>query len=123
MTLPTFALIMSAVLLNTAAQFLLKAGARALSDLSSAGAPAWSLLLSGISNLPVLAGLACYVASFGLWIGVLARLDVSVAYPLLSIGYVIGAVVAYFFFGESLSLNKLLGIGFIVIGVAFIARA
>ncbi|MBY0467403.1 MAG: EamA family transporter [Burkholderiaceae bacterium] len=123
MSLTTFALIMSAVVLNTAAQFLLKAGATALSGLSAAGASAWSLLLSGITNLPVLAGLACYVASFGLWIGVLARLEVSAAYPLLSIGYVIGALVAYFFFGESLSLNKMLGIGFIVVGVVFIARA
>jgi len=123
MTLTTFALIMSAVVLNTAAQFLLKAGATALSGLSAAGVSAWSLLLAGVTSLPVLAGLACYVASFGLWIGVLARLDVSAAYPLLSIGYVIGAVVAYFFFGESLSLNKMLGIGFIVVGVVFIARA
>ncbi|MDH4481154.1 MAG: SMR family transporter [Rhodoferax sp.] len=123
MTLTTFALIMSAVVLNTAAQFLLKAGATALSGLAAGGASAWGLLFAGITSLPVLAGLACYVASFGLWIGVLARLDVSAAYPLLSIGYVIGAVVAYFFFGESLSINKMLGIGFIVIGVAFIARA
>ena len=122
MNLMTFALIMAAVLLNTGAQFVLKAGANSLSGLSASGAPLPAILWAGATSLPVLAGLACYVASFGLWIGVLSRLEVSAAYPLLSIGYVIGAVVGYYFFGESMSMNKILGIAFIVVGVAFIAR-
>ncbi len=43
---------------------------------------------------PILAGLACYVVSVVVWILALSRVDVSVAYPMLSIGYVVNAVAA-----------------------------
>jgi multidrug transporter EmrE-like cation transporter len=42
---------------------------------------------------------------------------------MLSIGYVVNAVIAYFWFGEALAGQKLLGIGFIIIGVWLVARS
>jgi multidrug transporter EmrE-like cation transporter len=57
------------------------------------------------------------------WILALSRVPVSVAYPLLSIGYVVNAVAAWMLFGESLSAQKLIGIGFIVVGVFLVARS
>jgi multidrug transporter EmrE-like cation transporter len=47
---------------------------------------------------------------------------VSIAYPLLSVGYVVNAIGAYFLLGEALTLSRWLGIGFIVIGVWLISR-
>ena len=123
MTLGTFGLILSGVLLNTVAQFLLKAGTRSLGVLDLGSRSAVEFFLGAAFNPYILVGLACYVASFGLWIGVLSRLDVSIAYPLLSIGYVISAFAAYYMFGEPLTMPKLLGIGLILLGVVVLSRA
>jgi drug/metabolite transporter (DMT)-like permease len=68
-------------------------------------------------------GIACYGLSVFVWILGLSRVPVSVAYPLLSVGYVVNAVAAYFLFGETVSLTRWLGIGFIVIGVTLVARS
>ena len=46
----------------------------------------------------------------------------SIAYPLLSIGYIVNAVAAHFLFGEAVTATRWLGIGFIVIGVWLVAK-
>jgi multidrug transporter EmrE-like cation transporter len=117
------ALILTGVALNAGAQLLLKAGARALGygplQLSNAAA----MLERALMNGPILAGLACYVVSVGFWILALTRVDVSVAYPMLSIGYVVNAVAAAALFSEQLSAQRLTGIGVIVVGCWLIARS
>lgn len=119
----TFGLVLSGVILNTVAQFLLKAGTRSLGALDMTHRSSFDFFLGAACSPYILGGLVCYVASFGLWIGVLSRLDVSVAYPLLSIGYVISAFAAYYIFGEAISTAKLLGIGLILLGVVVLTRA
>jgi len=52
----------------------------------------------------------------------LSRVPVSVAYPMLSLGYVINAVAAHYLFGESVSVMRWFGIGFIILGVWLVAR-
>jgi multidrug transporter EmrE-like cation transporter len=63
------------------------------------------------------------VISVAVWIAGLSRVPVSVAYPMLSLGYVVNAALAYWLFGESLSMQKVLGIGFIIVGVFLVARS
>jgi multidrug transporter EmrE-like cation transporter len=48
---------------------------------------------------------------------------VSVAYPLLSVGYIVNAIAAHYLFGESITISRGLGIGFIVVGVWLVARS
>ncbi len=122
-SLVTAALVLGAVVLNTAAQFLLKGGAGRLSALAAQNHSPWQILWAGALNLHILAGLCFYVLSFGIWIGVLARLQVSVAYPLLSLGYVFGAIAAYYLLGEPLGPSKIFGIGLILVGVVVVARS
>ena len=119
----TFSLLMTGVLLNAAAQLLLKAGTNRVGEFSFALdniVPIGSRLASSPF---ILGGLACYVVSVVVWILALSRVPVSVAYPMLSVGYVVNAVAAWMLFGESLSMQKLIGIGFIVIGVFLVARS
>lgn len=119
----TFSLVMTGVLLNAAAQLLLKAGTNRVGEFSFA---LENLVPIGsrLAFSPfILGGLACYVVSLVVWILALSRVPVSVAYPMLSVGYVVNAVAAWMLFGESLSMQKLLGIGFIVIGVFLVARS
>ena len=71
----------------------------------------------------ILAGMCCYAISVVVWIMALSRVPVSIAYPMLSIGYVVTAVAAWWLFGESLAAQKLVGIGFIIVGVWLVARS
>src|SRR3954466_561084 len=70
----------------------------------------------------LLAGCACYAVSLVVWIMGLSRIEVSIAYPLLSLGYVINAAAAWYLFGESLTVMRVAGIGLIIAGVFLVAR-
>jgi multidrug transporter EmrE-like cation transporter len=119
---PQFALILAGVLLNAVAQLLLKAGSGTLAGVELRAANA--LVIAGrlLSSMPIIAGLACYVLSVVVWILALSRVEVSVAYPMLSIGYVVNALAAWWLFGENLSGARLAGIGVILVGVWLVAR-
>jgi multidrug transporter EmrE-like cation transporter len=57
------------------------------------------------------------------WIMALSRVEVSLAYPMLSIGYVVNAVAAWYLFGEALTAQRMIGIGTIIVGVIVLARS
>ena len=122
MTLGAFALLMTGVLLNAGAQLLLKAGTNVLGVLTITRDTWPSTLLKMATQGYFVLGGACYVLSLFVWILGLSRVPVSVAYPLLSIGYVLNAIAAHYLFGESVTLTRWLGIGFIVIGVWLVAK-
>jgi drug/metabolite transporter (DMT)-like permease len=71
----------------------------------------------------IVAGLACYVVSVVVWIIGLSRVPVSIAYPMLSLGYIINAIAAHYLLGEALTLSRWVGIGFIIVGVWLVARS
>ena len=121
--LKTIPLILLGVLLNACAQLALKLGMTRVGRLDEFGKRPIALAIEVLSSPWVLTGLACYVLSVAIWLAVLSRVEVSFAYPFLSIGYVVTAVVAYYCFGESVSPLRISGIGFICLGVAMIARS
>lgn len=122
MTWLSFSLILSGVLLNAAAQLFLKAGTNTLGVISFSGADWFGQALRIGTNPHIIGGMFCYAFSLVVWIMALSRVPVSIAYPMLSIGYVVSAVAAYYLFGESLGMVRWLGIGFIVIGVTLVSR-
>ena len=119
----SFALILTGVLLNAAAQLLLKAGTTAVGHFAFTLENALPMGLKLAFEPHIMGGLGCYVISVVVWIMALSRVPVSIAYPMLSIGYVINAFIAWHWFGEALSAQKLLGIGCIVLGVYVITRS
>jgi multidrug transporter EmrE-like cation transporter len=123
MNASTFLLVLIGVLLNAAAQLLLKAGTNAFEVLGlSAERPLQSAIR--VATEPhIAAGLACYVISVGVWIVALSRAPVSVAYPMLSIGYIVNALAAWWLFAEPLTAQKMLGIAVIAVGVALVSRS
>jgi multidrug transporter EmrE-like cation transporter len=108
----TFSILVAGVVLNASAQLLLKAGTNAM-----ALGPRLAL------EPHVLGGLACYAVSVVVWIVALSRVPVSIAYPMLSLGYVINAFAAWQLLGESMSMQRLAGIALIVAGVVVVARS
>ncbi len=119
----SFALILTGVLLNACAQLLLKAGTNAVGHFDFHASNLIPVGLKLAFQPYIMGGMACYAISLVVWIMALSRVPVSIAYPMLSIGYVINAFVAWQWFGEALSAQKLLGIGFVIIGVVLVARS
>ncbi|QTB98580.1 4-amino-4-deoxy-L-arabinose transferase [Alcaligenes sp. SORT26] len=115
-------LVLSAVLLNTFAQMLLKAGTNSLHILFLPEKGVVYSIFRAIFNPFITGGLVLYVLSFGVWVVVLSKLEVGVAYPLLSLGYLVGLILAWLFFGELLTFNKLVGVLFLMVGTYFITR-
>ena len=112
MTLVSFWFILGGVLLNATAQLLLKAGTNAM-----------PLGVRLAIEPHILAGLACYVISVVVWVVALSRVPVSIAYPMLSIGYVVNAIAAYYLLGEQVTPLRFAGIGVIIVGVFIVARS
>ena len=122
MNLSTFSFIISGVLLNAFAQLLLKAGTNKLGVIHLTMDNWFATGLKVASQLPILAGLACYAVSLVVWIIGLSRTDVTIAYPMLSLGYVVSAAGAWMFLGEAVSLQRLAAMAVIVVGVVWLTR-
>ena len=123
MTWAAFGLVLTGVLLNAVAQLALKAS---VNDTGIINLDMQSLLSSAGSlatNLWLWLGLICYAISVVVWILALSRVDVSIAYPMLSIGYIVNAVAAWHLFDEPMNLGKVVGIGIIIVGVYILARS
>src|SRR5690554_3026517 len=101
--LMTWVVLLLAVILNAGAQLLLKAGTNSLGGLASEGGLLATVLRVAFQPY-VMAGLLAYIFSAALWIVVLSQMPVSVAYPMLSIGYALNAVAAYLLFDESIGV-------------------
>jgi multidrug transporter EmrE-like cation transporter len=123
MTWGTFSLILGGVLLNAFAQLALKASVSGSGAIGLDFASLWSSAQSLIASFWLWLGLVCYVVSLVIWLLALSRVDVSIAYPMLSIGYVVNAIAAWHLLGESLGPGRLTGIGIIIVGVFVLARS
>lgn len=118
-----FSLILLGVLLNAGAQLLLKAGMGQIGHFEFNMGNIVPIGLKVAGNLPIISGLTLYVISVGVWLLVLSRVQVSYAYPMLSIGYVVNAFAANYLFGEPLTSVRMLGIFVIIAGVYLVAQS
>ncbi len=115
-------LILVGVLLNAMAQLTLKQGMRSIGHFSFSMESLLKMTLTIGLNPFVLAGLACYVISVVIWLLVLSRVEVSYAYPLLSVGYIVTALAGWRLFDEGMDLTRWSGIAVICCGVWLITR-
>ena len=101
-----------AVVLGTDGQLFLKAGTNA--------AP----MGFGLALEPrILAGIACYVVGLVVWILALSKTPVSIAYPMVSLGFALNALLAWWLLGEAVTPMRMAGIGVIIVGVYLVARS
>lgn len=108
------------ILLGSLAQYLLKIGMMSFSCMNK---DFLNILKGGITNLYLLAGISCYGISMIFWLYVLSKLELSKAYPLVSLGYVFTLIIGYLFLNESINFLKIFGVTFIFIGVICITKA
>jgi multidrug transporter EmrE-like cation transporter len=110
------ALAVFCVLLSSAAQLAMKKGLGAPS-----GADVASTYLHAFTSPMVWLGLVLYGASAVLWLWVLSRLDVSLAYPLVSLGFVVTMALGIAWLGEPFSWVRVGACTLIVLGVSLLA--
>ncbi|MGE6228559.1 EamA family transporter [Paenibacillus chitinolyticus] len=68
----------------------------------------------------ILGGLFIYGLATVLWLFILNKVDISIAYPMQSIAYLITVIGAYYMFNEQMSVLKIAGCVVILIGVGMI---
>lgn len=116
-------LILLGVLLNATAQLCLKQGMRQVGHFAFSLNNLAPIGFKVALNPFVFAGLVCYVVSVVVWLLALSRVEVSYAYPLLSVGYVVTAFAGQLFFGEALGPMRWAGILVICLGVYLVTRS
>ena len=114
-------LILFTVATNAAAQIMLKKGMLSLGALNLSLNQMVSTIFSVLFNPWVFAGLCLFVVSMASHLVVLSRVQLSFAYPFLSLAYVIVAVYAFFIFGEDVGMARIAGIALICAGTVFIS--
>ena len=119
----SFSLLMAGVLLNAGAQLLLKAGTNSVGVFEFSRDNLLPVGLKLATEPHIAGGIGCYVVSVVVWILALSRVEVSIAYPMLSVGYIVNAVAAWLLFGEAVTPMRMLGIGIIIVGVYVVARS
>ena len=116
-------LIVFGVMLNASAQLALKQGMREIGYFDFELGNCGHILLAVATSPYILAGVACYIVSVVVWLLVLSRVEVSYAYPLLSIGYIVTAFAGRLFFHEAIGVTRWAGIIVICVGVWLITRS
>ncbi|MDD2915950.1 MAG: EamA family transporter [Gallionella sp.] len=123
MSLVSFILILSGVMLNAAAQILMKAGTNVIGHFEFSMGNVLPIGLKLATEWHIVTALFCYALSVVIWILALSRVPVSIAFPMLSMAYVVNAIAAYYLLGEAFNPTKLVGMGVIILGVIIISRA
>jgi drug/metabolite transporter (DMT)-like permease len=121
--LTDFSILFCGVLLNALAQLGLKAATRVSGPLLVNDSGVLRRGLELLSVPPLWYALFAYGLSVIVWLVGLSRVPVSQAYPLLSLGYVINIGLAWWLLGEVPNVQRVAGIGIIVLGVVVVARS
>jgi drug/metabolite transporter (DMT)-like permease len=116
MSILNFFLILINTLLLVSGQFLWKTGLQHNESGFSSLRTIVQLMLSPY----ILGGLVLYGIATVLWLYILSRVELGIAYPIQSLAYIFAVFGAYWIFNEPLSVPKVVGCLMILGGVIFI---
>ena len=116
-------LILAVVTTNAISQMLLKHGMNTIGKFEFNQGSLASMFPVVAFNPYVVGGLLVLVFSMGLHLMALSRVDLSFAYPFLSVSYVLVLIAGYFWFGEAVNASRMVGVAFICLGTFFVARS
>lgn len=117
MSFQVLLVLLLAVGMTTAGEMLLKAG---LNRMGEAFSFRWDILWRTFTDWMVLFGFALIFGAAVLWLVVISRVNLSLAYPMLALGYVITVVASWMVLHEPLTWQKLAGSLVICVGVALV---
>jgi drug/metabolite transporter (DMT)-like permease len=118
----TFALLMIAISLTVTGELLLKTAMNRHGELNVSFSTLVPTAIKLFTNPFVLGGFALVFSGALFWLAVLSRWPLSLAYPLLSISYIIGIIASVLVLKEKVGWVQLLGVLVIVLGVVLVSR-
>ena len=118
MTSRALPVILLSILCSSTAHLFLKRGSATIGGSAALG----SLLLRVAASGWLWAGLALHGLALVTWVYALSKCELSFAYPFIALGFVLTAVFAAVFMNEPLSPLRVIGMGFIVMGLLCVAR-
>lgn len=116
-----FILLFFNVLLTVIGQILFKHGMNTVGRVNNIR-DVLEKLTQAFLNPYVLSGIAIYGFTTLVWLVILSRVKLSIAYPLLSSGYVLSILFSWLFFKESIPKIRIIGAMIICIGVYLVAQ-
>ncbi|MDA1118277.1 MAG: SMR family transporter [Proteobacteria bacterium] len=119
----SFGLALAAIVLGAVGQVLLKAGTNVVGRFAFTLDNALPVGLQVLQEPRILGGAGCYALSLIFWVMALSRADLSVAYPMVSLGFALNALLAWWLLGETLGAQRIAGIAVIMVGVWLVARS
>jgi drug/metabolite transporter (DMT)-like permease len=111
-----YSLLIAACVLTVTGEVLLKLGIDSLGGFEFSIPGLWRTF----TNWQVFLGFVLVFGGALFWLGVISRVDLSFAYPLLALNYLVLMIPARFILNEQITLNRLIGAAIIVIGVVVI---
>jgi len=117
-------LVLSSVAISATAQLLLKSGATsAIGGAPVGGSNFGANLIALLVSPSVLAGLALYAFGALIWMFALAKVELSLAYPFVGLGFILTCVLSAIFLGEAVTLQRVVGTLLIAGGCVLVARS
>ncbi|UCD84062.1 MAG: EamA family transporter [Deltaproteobacteria bacterium] len=117
-------LIFLAIIISLGGQLSLKTGMNRIGRIDTIDLSSILLLIGKVALSPIiLLGLGLYVVGFVVWLIVLSRVDLSFAYPMISLNYVLVILFSWLVLGEQIALTRLVGALVICTGVIILSRS
>lgn len=116
-------LILFTVLTNAMAQIMLKKGMLSVGALDLSASQIVGTVLKVGFNPFVFLGLCTFVVSMASHLVVLSKVQLSYAYPFLSLAYVVVAAYAFFVFHEDVNATRIAGIALVCLGTIVISQS
>jgi multidrug transporter EmrE-like cation transporter len=119
---PILTLIFISVTISAIAQVTLKQGMSSPAVQQGLTGGWLEIVITVASSLHVWLGLIFYALGAVLWLGVLARVDVSIAYPFVGLGFILTALFGVFLLGEAFSVIRFVGTCLVVLGIILVTQ-
>lgn len=120
---PPAALVFVSVCFTVAGELLLKHGMNQHGTFDLEPTTLAQSLVQVFSNPAILVGFGLIFSAGLFWLSAISRMNLSVAYPMLSTSYILVLVASALFLGETVSLARAFGVGVIMVGVALVFRS
>ncbi len=121
MTLTSLGTIILSVTLSAIGQVCFKIGLNSLNHAGTSLGPVKNIALALLTP-GVMAGLGFYVVGTLLWLSALGRMELSQAYPFVSLGFALTTFGGWWLFSDQVSIQRVAGIAVIMVGIALVAR-
>jgi len=116
------ALVLISVLLGVFGQLSLKQGMKNVGNFEIKDF-ASSKIFKLIEEKFVIIGIVLYTIATLFWLVILSKAELSFAYPMLALGYVLITVFSKIFFNENVTMIRFLGVLLISVGIFLLLRS